>query len=350
MDAFFASVEQRDDPSLRGKPVIVGGTPEERGVVSTASYEARKFGVHSAMPTSRALRLCPQAILIRPHFFRYEEASRHIRSIFFNYSDLVEPMSLDEAYIDVTENKMAMESATQIAIEIQTRIRTVTRLTASAGVSYNKFLAKVGSGYRKPNGLTIITPESAQEFLDRLPIGKFYGIGEATEKRMIEREIKNGFDLRQRSPEELSRWFGKAGGFYYDIVRGIDNRPIVTYYERKSLGAEHTFRKDIRSPQDIHRYLERCSARLEQEMQKSGSFARTVTLKARYENFETVTRSRTLEMPFQSAKTILKCALELLEKTEAGKRPVRLLGISLSKLIKESELLEEDSIFSSSEE
>ena len=238
MDAFYASVEQRDFPEYRGKPVVVGGDPNSRSVVSTASYEARKFGIHSAMPTSKAKRLCPHAIFVFPRFSAYKTVSRQINEIFHEFTDLVEPLSLDEAYLDVTENKKGVASATQIAKEIKKRIFEVTELTASAGVAAIKFIAKIASGMNKPNGLTVITPNEAEKFLEELPIGKFYGIGEATEKKMLSLGIKTGKDLKQFTQSELIRHFGKSGSFYYNIVRGDDFREVEPYRTRKSIGAK----------------------------------------------------------------------------------------------------------------
>ncbi|MCH8496286.1 MAG: DNA polymerase IV, partial [Balneolales bacterium] len=244
MDAFYASVEQRDDPSLVGRPVIVGGSPQSRGVVATCSYEARKFGVHSAMPTSQAYRLCPDGAFVYPRFDVYKEVSLQIRAIFDDYTDLVEPLSLDEAYLDVTVNKKENPSATLIAREIQSRVFDEVGLTCSAGVAANKFLAKVASGYKKPSGITVITPEKAEAFINQLPIGKFHGVGAATEKKMLELGIANGADLRERDEVDLVRHFGKSGHFYYRIAHGIDERDVKPNRIRKSVGAENTYSED----------------------------------------------------------------------------------------------------------
>lgn len=330
MDAYYAAIEQRDDPSLRGKPVIVGGMPGTRSVVSTCSYEARKFGVRSAMPSNRAKRLCPQGIFVYPRFKVYEKVSRQIREIFREYTDLVEPMSLDEAYLDVTENNKGMTSATMIAKEIKKKIFRKTKLTASAGVSYNKFLAKVASDFNKPDGLTVVPPGKAQKFLESLDIRKFYGVGEATEKRMRKMGINNGADLKKRSLEELKENFGKAGTYYYEIARGIDERPVLSQWERKSWGSETTYEEDLTGMDQIIAEIERLSEKVFKGAEKEGFKARTVTIKVRYGDFTTLTRSLTREDAVTTCEDLIKTALFLLRKTEAGKRSVRLLGVTLS--------------------
>jgi len=332
MDAFYASVEQRDHPEFRGKPVVVGGPPQSRGVVCTCSYEARKFGVHSAMASSQAYKLCPQAIFLKPRFEVYKSISQQIREIFHEYTDLVEPLSLDEAYLDVTENKKKIPLATDIAKEILNKIRQKTGLTASAGVSFNKFLAKVASGFRKPNGLTIITPRMADEFIDRLPIGKFFGVGKVTEKKMLSMNIKTGADLKKIDKEELVKHFGKAGIYYYEIVNGIDNREVNPNRERKSYGEEHTLSKDIDDKKEMLEWLNRIAGNLEAQMSKRKIKGRTITLKVKYYNFRSVTRSISLDEPMCEAALMMKYIPGLLEKTEAGKLKVRLLGISLSNI------------------
>jgi len=247
MDAFYASVEQRDHPQLRGKPVIVGGDPGSRGVVATCSYEARRFGIHSAMSSARAYRLCPQAIFVRPRFDVYRAVSAQIREIFHQHTDLVEPLSLDEAYLDVTENKQQIASATWVAREILQQIYKQTALTASAGVSYNKFLAKLASDIDKPAGLTVVTPEQAEAFIGQLPVRRFHGIGRVTEKKLLARGIASGADLRRCSLAELEHLFGSAGQYFYDIARGIDTRPVVPNRVRKSIGKETTLAEDCAS-------------------------------------------------------------------------------------------------------
>lgn len=329
MDAFYAAVEQRDFPELRGKPVIVGGQPNSRGVVSTASYEARKFGVHSAMPSSKAYRLCPQGIFVYPRFEVYIEVSRQILEIFFSYTDLVEPLSLDEAFLDIT----GTGSATLLALEIKKRIFDTTGLTASAGVSYCKFLAKVASDYKKPNGLTVIPPEKAEEFLENLPIGKFFGVGKVTEKRMKEFGIHTGKDLKAFTREELSERFGKSGSYYYDIVRGIDDRPVSPERERKSYGKERTFEKDMTDVEEMKDFLRKIAGRVSEGMKKKPIVGKTVTLKVRFANFQRITRSKTIDEPTNDPETMYRIAADLLENhTPAGKRRVRLLGISMSGL------------------
>ena len=245
MDAFFAAVEQRDNPELRGKPVIVGGDPGGRGVVATCSYEARRFGIHSAMSCARAYRLCPQARFVPPRFEAYRTVSLQIREIFHQYTDLVEPLSLDEAFLDVTDNKPAIQSATWVAQEILQKIKQVTGLTASAGVSYNKFLAKIASDMHKPDGLTVVTPEQAKAFIEVLPVRRFHGVGRVTEKRMQTLGILTGADLKKRPQQELDKNFGKAGQYYYQIARGIDLRPVLPNRVRKSIGKETTLSEDI---------------------------------------------------------------------------------------------------------
>lgn len=332
MDAFFAAVEQRNNPALRGKPVIVGGDPKGRGVVAACSYEARRYGIHSAMPSSLAYRLCPHAVFIRGNFDEYRRVSEQIHDIFYSYTDLVESMSIDEAYLDVTQNTKACPSATIIAREIRSRIKKETGLTASAGVSYNKFLAKVASDFHKPDGLTVITPEMAPSFIERLPIGRFYGVGEVTEKRMHELGIYCGGDLKRLAHDDLIRLFGSYGSFLYHIVRGRDDRPVEPWWERKSIGKEETLEHDIISIEEIHRVLEDLVVRAARALAQEGASGRTLTLKVRYDDFTTVTRSITQEQPIGDEGMMLSLAKELLTRTDAGRRRVRLLGISLSNL------------------
>ncbi len=332
MDAFFASVEQRDQPALRGKPVIVGGSPNGRGVVSTASYEARKFGVHSAMPCAQAARLCPHGIFVKGRFEAYKEASRQIREIFHDYTDLVEPLSLDEAYLDVTENHKGMKSATLIAKEILERIYSTTQLTASAGVSYCKFIAKVASDINKPNGLTLITPEEAQTFLEELDIKKFYGVGKATQKKMHSLGIKTGADLKKWTELDLIKAFGKSGRHYYHIVRGIDNREVKAHRTRKSYGKERTFSDDKEDLNWIASFLDELSESISEGMKKIQAAGKTITLKVRYKNFDTITRSQSLPNYTNRTEDIAEVVRQLLEQTDVGTRKVRLLGISVSNL------------------
>ena len=330
MDAFFASVEQRDHPELRGRPVIVGGSAAERGVVSTASYEARKFGIHSAMPTARALRLCPQGVFLPCDFARYRATARIIRAIFLRYTSLVEPVSIDEAYLDVTENSLNEPSATHLAAAIQQEILRETGLTASAGVSYNKFLAKVASDLRKPAGLSVIPPEEAEAFLEALPVEKFHGIGRATAAKLHGMNIRTGRDLKALDLATITAHFGKFGIFYYHIVRGIDERPVEVTDERKSVGRENTFAHDLADIRRIRRELRELAARVARDLQRLRLAGRTVTLKVRYGDFRTITRSTGTAGPADRASAIAAAALKLLERTDAGRTPVRLLGISVS--------------------
>jgi DNA polymerase IV len=332
MDAFYASVEQRDFPEYRGKPVVVGGSPQGRGVVAAASYEARKFGIRSAMPASRAVQLCPNAIFLKARFDVYREVSQQIREIFHEYTDLVEPLSLDEAYLDVTENYRNNPSATLIAREIKQKIREKTGLTASAGVAGNKFLAKIASDLDKPDGLSVITPEEAEEFIENLPIGDFYGVGKATRHKMEKLGIKNGRDLKKWDEVDLAKHFGKSGHHYYRIVRGIDNRAVKPDRIRKSIGKERTFSEDVSDLEWIRDFLDELSEKISRSMQKLQASGKTITLKVRYKNFETVTRSVTLGHFTNRAEELSSMAKNLLSETEAGIREVRLLGISVSSL------------------
>lgn len=337
MDAFYAAIEQRDNPSLRGKPVIVGGDPDRRGVVSTCSYEARKYGVRSAMPSKTALRLCPHAVFVYPRFDAYKEASRQFMNICIEYTDLIEPLSLDEAFLDVTENKKNIRSATHIAQEIRRKIFSETGLTASAGVSYNKFLAKTASEINKPDGLAVIKPGEAEKFLETLRIGKFFGVGKVSEKKMIALGINNGLDLKNTDLEKLTKHFGKAGRFYYDIVRGIDNRPVCPYRERKSYGREITLDEDIINMDQIHSILREIAEELEAAFERKNLRGKTITLKVKYFDFQLSTRSTTVDNPAYTADAIMEEILRLLKYTEAGIKKVRLLGISISNFENEDE-------------
>lgn len=332
MDAFFASVEQRDFPEYKGKPVVVGGSPQGRGVVAAASYEARRFGIHSAMPASRAVKLCPHAIFLKPRFDKYREVSAQIRRIFFEYTDLVEPLSLDEAYLDVTENHIMLPSATLIAKMIRKRINEETGLTASAGVSSNKFLAKIASDLDKPDGLSIITPDQATSFIEQLPIGSFYGVGRATREKMEFLGIKTGADLRTWNETDLVKEFGKSGHHYYRIARGVDVRRVTPNRVRKSIGKERTFSDDVADLDWIRFFLEGLSEKIAILMQDMNAAGKTITLKVRYGNFETVTRSHTLNYFTNKKEELAEVSKKLLLETDAGIREVRLLGISVSNL------------------
>jgi len=332
MDAFFASVEQLDNPELRGKAVIVGGNPQSRGVVAACSYEARWFGIHSAMPSARAAGLCPAAIFIRPRMARYKEISERIMEIFRSCTDLVEPLSLDEAFLDVSGCRQNKGSATLIAQDIRGQIHRETGLTASAGVSCNKFLAKVASGLNKPDGLTVILPENALEFLALLPIGKFFGVGKVTEKRMQQLGIHTGHDLRRFNREELTLHFGKAGSFFYDIVRGRDLRAVQPSHVRKSIGSETTLEQDTDDLTEIFDILLALTQSVETSLVRHQQGGSTITLKVRYHDFSTITRSRTLTCPVFDHQEILQYIPHLLKCTEAGRKKIRLLGISIAKL------------------
>jgi DNA polymerase IV len=298
MDAFFASVEQLDQPALRGLPVIVGGNPESRGVVAACSYEARAFGIHSAMPCYRAYRLCPQAVFLKPRMTRYQEVSKQIMTLFHRYTSLVEPLSVDEAFLDVTDNHLGEPSATRIAQAIRRTIYETTGLTASAGVSYNKFLAKIASGHRKPDGLTVIPPDRALAFIAALPIGKFYGVGRVTEKKMRAQGIRTGGDLLPFSRQELASLFGKSGLFFYDIARGLDQRPVEPVRVRKSIGTERTFSADILDFARVCGILSDLVQRLARHLEQKKTGGRTLVLKVRYSDFTTITRSRTTTQGF----------------------------------------------------
>jgi DNA polymerase-4 len=329
MDAFYASVEQRDNPDLRGKPVAVGGM--HRGVVAAASYEARKYGVHSALPSKTAARRCPDLIFVKPRFEVYREVSVQIQTIFRTYSDLVEPLSLDEAYLDVTEPKKGPPSATLVARAIKDEIKAVTGLTASAGVSYNKFLAKVASAAEKPDGLTVITPEAAPAFIDSLKIGKFFGVGPVTAKKMHDAGIRTGKDLKTWEEDRLVERFGKSGRYYYRAAHGLDDRPVRTSWERKSLGAERTFREDIADPNEMMDKLREIARTVSQRLGKKPLKGRTVTLKIKHFDFTVTTRQTTLPEPVSSPEEIMDFVERLLYFAPAlPKKPVRLLGITMS--------------------
>lgn len=332
MDAFFASVEQRDNPELRGKPVAVGGS-RERGVVAAASYEARKFGVHSALASRIAAQRCPQLIFVKPRFEVYSAVSRQIREIFFSYTDLVEPLSLDEAYLDVTENKIGMPSASIIAKEIKSRILKETGLTASAGVSYNKFLAKIASDMDKPNGFTLITPDRAEDLVASLGIEKFHGIGRVTATKMQSMGIVTGSDLRQRSEEELVRNFGKVGRYYYRISRALDEREVQPHRVRKSIGSERTFDVDLTEEHDMLARLQYLAEEVAQDIARLKATAKTVTVKIKYFDFTLNTRSKTYLSEFSSADAIYTIARDLLRTPQLPQYPVRLLGIAVSSLL-----------------
>ena len=329
MDQFFAAVEQRDRPELRGKPVAVG-YDGERGVVSTASYEARRFGVHSAQSMQVAKRLCPELIIVPGRYDRYKEVSAQIRDIFHDYTDIVEPLSLDEAFLDVTRNKAGMDMAVDIARDIKRRIKEETGLTASAGVSYCKFLAKVGSDYRKPDGLCTIHPDRALDFIARLRIEQFWLVGPKTARRMHQMGIHNGFQLRQYSLQYLTERFGKAGRLFYDFARGVDDRPVITDWIRKSVGCEHTFEHDISTRSAVTIELYHTLLELLDRLQRTQFRGHTLTLKVKFHDFTQVTRSITTDDILLTKEQLLPLAKQLLAETDYEKRPIRLLGLSVS--------------------
>jgi DNA polymerase-4 len=331
MDAFYASVEQRDNPELRGKPVAVGGS-RERGVVAAASYEARKFGVRSAMPSVTAKRKCPELIFVKPRFDVYRAVSHQIRAIFAEYTPLVEPLALDEAYLDVTENLKGISSATEIAEEIRARIHAETDLTASAGVSYNKFLAKMASDERKPDGLFVITPKLGPAFVENLPVGKFHGIGPATQAKMEGLGIHTGADLKRQTLSFLQEHFGKAGPYYFSLARGIDERRVSADRVRKSVGAEKTFNEDIFTVEEAKASLESLIDKVWCYCEGGAIRARTVTLKAKYADFQQVTRSRTDDVPVASREVLEALVSTLLEPLFPPAKGIRLLGVTLSSL------------------
>jgi DNA polymerase-4 len=329
MDAFYASVEQRDDPALQGRPVAVGGS-RERGVVAAASYEARRFGVRSAMPSIRALRLCPELVFVKPRFEVYRAVSRQIRDIFGEYTPLVEPLSLDEAYLDVTENLKGVPTATRIATEIRARILEATGLTASARVSYNKFLAKLASDQRKPNGQFVITPEMGPTFVEALEVSRFHGIGPATAARMERLGIRTGKDLRERSLAFLTEHFGKAGTHFHAIARGQDERPVVLDRPRKSAGSETTYPRDLGTQADVERGIEALAEEVWTWCEKTGARGRTVTIKVRYAGFRTVTRGRTAAGLVARRAMLADTAIALVRGVFPLRKAVRLLGVTIS--------------------
>ena len=330
VDAFFASIEQRDRPEFRGKPVLVGGAPQRRGVVSTCSYEARKYGIHSAMPTRTALRLCPHAVLIEPDFRRYSAVSRQIKEEFFKLTPLVEAVSIDEAYLDVSALCDTLEEASNIASALQKRIFEKCSLTASAGVSYNKFLAKSASDFRKPAGLTLITPAETQDFLDPFPVSKFHGIGKVSAAKLHSINVRTGADLRKLPLETLKNIFGKAGGFYFSIVRGVDDRPVEPECNPKSVSREVTLYEDCSDLRRLRILIRSLANRVAKRAETAGFVGKSVFIKLKYDDFQTVTRSVLLEQPVTSGSEIAQAALHLLAKTEAGKRPVRLVGVGVA--------------------
>ena len=331
MDSYFASVEQRDDPTLRGRPVAVGGD-SMRGVVAAASYEARRFGIRSAMPMRQAMERCRELVVVRPRFDVYRSVSRQIHEVFAEHTDLIEPLSLDEAYLDVTENRKGLPTATAVAEEIRAAIRERTGLTASAGVSGNKFLAKLGSGMNKPDGLTVIRPDRGAEYVADLDVGRFHGIGPATAARMERLGIRTGRDLRRQTVEFMIETFGRSGVYYRDIAWGIDDRPVVPDRERKSYGSENTFESDLSSREDIVRELDDILERVWSDRERIRRDGRTVTLKAKYCDFEQITRSRSARGLIVDRDEIRGMVMDLLDSIMPLARPLRLVGVSMSNL------------------
>ena len=330
MDAFYASVEQRDFPEYRGKPLAVGGSPTGRGVVATASYEARKFGVRSAMSSRQAIQLCPHILFVSPRFDAYKSVSRSIREIFQRYTDIIEPLSLDEAFLDVTQDKLNIGSALEIAQQIKKAIKDELNLTASAGISTNKFVAKIASDINKPDGITFIGPSKIESFVNNLPVEKFFGVGKVTAQKMNNLQLFTGADLKKLTETELVKHFGKSGHFYYKIVRGIDEREVQPHRETKSLGAEDTFTYDLVTTDEMHKELDIIADTVFRRLQKNQLKGRTITLKIKFNDFTQLTRNHSYAHPVGDFETIFNTAKLLLEKVEMNEKPVRLLGISLS--------------------
>jgi DNA polymerase-4 len=331
MDAFFASVEQFDNPDLRGKPVAVGGSGE-RHVVAAASYEARKFGVHSAMPSLTAKKLCPDLIFVKHHFDRYHEISQTVFSIFYEYSEIVEPLSIDEAFLDVTNDIKGIGSATIIAQKIKRDIKQQTGLTASAGISVNKFLAKIASDIKKPDGLFVILPGEAEKFIEKLPVEKFHGIGKVTAEKMHKLGVHFGADLKKLDLLSLTRNFGKNGKFYYDIVRGIDDRPVEHVTERKSVGTELTYEKDLTTPFEIIAELYKVEKELMERLKQAGTTGRTITLKIKFSDFRQLTRSKTLANYIRDFETLHNEVTEIRKLLDLEGKRIRLLGVTVSNI------------------
>jgi DNA polymerase IV len=334
MDAFYASVEQRDAPALKGRPVAVGGSPEGRGVVAAASYEARLFGVRSAMPMARAIRLCPELVIVRPDFTKYKKVSEQVMAILRGCTDLVEPLSLDEAYLDVTENRWRIAYASLVAKELKRQIRDATGCTASAGVAPNKFLAKIASGWRKPDGLTVISPDRVEAFLQSLPVESLWGVGPVTARKLHALGIERVVDIRSFDPQRLQGEVGSLAEWLRQLSYGDDPRPVTPYRAAKSASSETTYAEDLQDLEAIRGELARLARETAQWLDRKQLAGRTVTIKVRYADFTTVTRSHTLSRPTSDADVIASWAAELLQRTQAGPRPVRLLGARVSGLEK----------------
>jgi DNA polymerase-4 len=343
MDAFYASIEQRDNPHYRGKPIVVGGSPEGRGgVVATASYEARKFGIRSAMSSKKAVQLCADVIFVRPRMEVYKEVSKKIRAIFHRYTDLIEPLSLDEAFLDVTTDKLQIDSAIEIAKLIRQAIKEELHLTASAGVSVNKFVAKIASDMNKPDGLTFIGPSRIESFMEGLSVDKFFGVGKVTAAKMKSMGLHTGADLKKLPASELIRHFGKSGRFYYKIVRGIDEREVQPHREAKSIGAEDTFPFDLITQEEMNDALERIGHLVYDRLRHRGLMGRTITLKIKYHDFKQVTRSQSFSDVINDLDTIISVSKHLLSTSDPEDKKVRLLGISLSNFNESSMRVKDD--------
>jgi DNA polymerase-4 len=336
MDAFYASVEQRDDPSLKGRPVAVGGSAEGRGVVAAASYEARAFSVRSAMPMARAVRLCPELLIVRPDFAKYKAVSEQVMEILRSCTELVEPLSLDEAYLDVTENRWGIGYGSLVAKELKRRIFEATRCTASAGVAPNKFLAKIASGWRKPDGLTVISPDRVEQFLQALPVDALWGVGPVTAKKLHGLGIQRVVDIRAFNPDELRRQVGSLADWLRQLSCGEDPREVVPHRAAKSASSETTYAEDLEDLETIKSELARLARETAAWLGKKHLAGRTVTIKVRYADFTTVTRSHTLSRPTCDADVIASWATELLYRTQAGRRPVRLLGARVNNLVEDA--------------
>jgi len=339
MDAFYASVEQRDDPALRGKPLAVGGQPSQRGVVAAASYEARAFGVHSAMSMAQAVRLCPSLMIVRPDFARYKSASQTVFTIFREVTPLVEPLSLDEAYLDVTENAWQEPLATNVARRLKQRIHTETGLTASAGVAPNKFLAKIASGWKKPDGLTVISPERVEPFLQKLPVDALWGVGPVTARKLKARGIERLVDVRSADPTVLRESVGSLADWLRQLAQGFDDRPVVPNRETKSSSSENTYSEDLTDLGQIREEIADMAGHAVSWLARKSLLARTVTIKVRYSDFTTVTRSQSAR-PTRDSAALVARAVQLLEKTDAGRRPVRLLGVGVHNFCADEDLME----------
>jgi DNA polymerase-4 len=333
MDAFYASVEQRDNPSLRGRPVAVGGSPAGRGVVAAASYEARRFGIRSAMPMARAVRLCPDLAIVRPDFGKYRTVSQTVFDIFRSVTPLVEPLSLDEAYLDVTDNSWGEQLGQVVAQRLKAEIRQATSLTASAGVAPNKFLAKIASAWKKPDGLTVIAPERMEQFLRKLPVDALWGVGPITAARLRERGIERLTDVREATPSVLREAVGSSADWLRRLADGQDDRPVVPHHEPKSSGSENTFSADLTDLSEIRAAVDAMAREAAAWLTRRSLLCRTVTIKVRYSDFTTITRSHSTTSPTRDGDDIARRAVALLEKTDAGARPVRLLGASVHNLV-----------------